>query len=63
MTPFPWKDAIGFGLGILKIPPEHFWRMTPRELAYAIQAVSGRGAPLDRGGLADLMKRFPDEFR
>ena len=63
MTPFPWKDAIGFGLGILKIPPEQFWRMTPRELAYAIQAVSGRGAPLDRGGLADLMKRFPDEFR
>jgi uncharacterized phage protein (TIGR02216 family) len=61
MTPFPWAQAIGFGLGILKLPPEQFWRMTPRELAYAIQAVSGRGAPLDRAAFGDLMKRFPDE--
>lgn len=35
--------------------------MTPRELAYAIEAVRGRVASLDRGGFADLMKRFPDE--
>ena len=61
MKPFPWARAIGFGLGILKLPPEHFWRMTPRELAYAIEAMSGRGAPLGRDGLAELMKRFPDE--
>lgn len=61
MKPFPWKHAIGFGLGVLRLPPEQFWRMTPRELAYAIEVVGGRGAPLDRGGLKDLMKRFPDE--
>ncbi|MEI9803794.1 MAG: rcc01693 family protein [Pseudolabrys sp.] len=61
MEPFPWKQAIGFGLGRLRLPPEQFWRMTPRELAYAIEAVSGRVAPLDRGAMAQLMKRFPDE--
>jgi uncharacterized phage protein (TIGR02216 family) len=61
MTPFPWKQAIGFGLGVLRIPPEQFWRMTPRELACAIEAVTARGAPLDRGTLTDLMRRFPDE--
>lgn len=61
MKPFPWTQAIGFGLGILKLPPEQFWRMTPRELSYAIEAVSGRGAPLDRAAFGDLMKRFPDE--
>ncbi|MDO9414022.1 MAG: phage tail assembly chaperone [Pseudolabrys sp.] len=62
MKPFPWPEAIGFGLGVLKLPPEQFWRMTPRELSYAIEAVrGGRSVPLDRGGLADLMKRFPDE--
>lgn len=61
MKPFPWQQAIGFGLGVLRLPPEQFWRMTPRELAYAIEAVRGRAAPLDRGRLADLMKRFPDE--
>ena len=62
MQPFPWKDAIGFGLGVLKLPPESFWRMTPRELAAAIHAVRGRaGAALPREGLDDLMRRFPDE--
>lgn len=61
MQPFPWKRAIGFGLGVLKLPPEQFWRMTPRELAYAIEAVTGSTAPLGRDGMTDLMKRFPDE--
>jgi uncharacterized phage protein (TIGR02216 family) len=35
--------------------------MTPRELALAIEAVSGRtGDPMRRADLTDLMKRFPD---
>jgi uncharacterized phage protein (TIGR02216 family) len=57
---FPWKEAIGFGLGVLKLSPEQFWRMTPRELAYAVEAVSGRRAPLDRAAFDELMKRYPD---
>jgi uncharacterized phage protein (TIGR02216 family) len=62
MQPFPWKDAIGFGLGVLRLSPEAFWRMTPRELAAAIEAVRGPAtARLDRAGLYDLMRRFPDE--
>jgi len=60
MQPFPWKQAIGFGLGVLKLAPEQFWRMTPRELAYAIEAVSGGRAPLDRASFDHLMKRYPD---
>ena len=60
MKPFPWKEAIGFGLGVLRLPPEQFWRMTPRELAYAIEAVTGRTAPLGRAALGELMKRYPD---
>jgi uncharacterized phage protein (TIGR02216 family) len=62
MQPFPWKDAIGFGLGVLRLSPEAFWRMTPRVLAAAIEAVRGPAtARLDRAGLYDLMRRFPDE--
>jgi uncharacterized phage protein (TIGR02216 family) len=61
LRPFPWKQAIGFGLGVLKLSPEQFWRMTPRELAYAIEAASGRSAPIDRAALTHLMKRYPDE--
>jgi uncharacterized phage protein (TIGR02216 family) len=60
VTPFPWKQAIGFALGVLRISPEQFWRMTPRELALAIEAVSGRAEPLDRASLHELMKRYPD---
>lgn len=61
LAPFPWKQAIGFGLGVLRLAPEQFWRMTPRELAYAIEAASGRGAPIDRAALTQLMTRYPDE--
>ncbi len=61
MQPFPWKQAIGFGLGVLRLSPDAFWRMTPRELACAVEAVTGRKMPLDREGLSDLMKRYPDE--
>lgn len=61
MNPFPWKDAMRFGLGVLRLPPEAFWRMTPRELAAAWGAVMGdRSGPLDRPGLEALMERFPD---
>ncbi len=63
MQPFPWKQAIGFGLGVLRLAPDQFWRMTPRELAYAIETVTGRTAPLDRESLVQLMKSYPDELR
>jgi uncharacterized phage protein (TIGR02216 family) len=59
--PFPWARTIGFGLGILRLSPEAFWQMTPRELAFAIEAVLGRArAPLQRAELAALMTRYPD---
>ena len=60
--PFPWNEAIGFGLGVLRLPPEHFWRMTPRELAHAIAAVRGPGRdPMDRASFDALMQTFPDK--
>lgn len=58
--PFPWDEAIGFGLGVLRLSPDAFWKMTPRELALAIEAVTGRSAPLARRQLDELMTRFPD---
>lgn len=62
MTPFPWKQAIGIGLGVLRLSPQQFWSMTPRELAYAIEAVAGRSPPLDRAVLTQLMTRYPDDL-
>jgi uncharacterized phage protein (TIGR02216 family) len=61
MTPYPWTQAIDFGLGVLRLSPEQFWRMTPRELAYAIEAVMGHNMSLDRSAFTELMKRYPDD--
>ena len=61
MKPFPWAEAIGFGLGVLRLSPAQFWAMTPRELAFAIRAVRGTVLePIDRIALDELMKQFPD---
>jgi uncharacterized phage protein (TIGR02216 family) len=59
----PWEDVIGFGLGVLKLPPEQFWRMTPRELALAAKAHNPRGGAPSRTQLAQLMERYPDGRR
>lgn len=61
MTPFPWGPAMGFGLGVLRLPARDFWALTPRELAAAWGAIMGAPTgPLGRGDLSDLMERFPD---
>lgn len=58
---FPWREAMAFGLGRLRLPPAVFWAMTPRELALAAEGVNGRRAPpLGRGALDELMQRYPD---
>ena len=60
-APFPWKQAMGFGLGVLRLSPDAFWRMTPRELAAAMETVLGpREAALDAESFAALRARFPD---
>lgn len=61
---FPWKHVIGFGLGVLRLSSDAFWRLTPRELACAIEAVRAPCAPpLDRRAFADMMRAFPDGAR
>lgn len=61
MKPFPWDEAMQFGFGVLRLSPEAFWQMTPRELAQAVIGVRGQAVtPIDRGGLEQLMQRFPD---
>lgn len=62
MTPFPWAEAMQLGLGVLRLPPDQFWRMTPRELAAAIAGRRGGATPpLDRAALDELMQRYPDQ--
>ncbi len=51
--------AIGFGL--LRLSPDVFWTMTPREFERAASAMKKRGdEPMRRGEMEMLMKAFPD---
>lgn len=63
VQPFPWDYAMRIALGRLRWTPDAFWRATPRELARAIEGLTGfsaHAAPLDRRALGGLMARFPD---
>ncbi|WP_421930112.1 rcc01693 family protein [Nitratireductor rhodophyticola] len=59
--PFPWSEVMGFAFGVLRLSPDGFWSMTPRELNCALEAVCGSavGVPA-RNDLDQLMERFPD---
>jgi uncharacterized phage protein (TIGR02216 family) len=52
---------MAFGLGVLRLAPDAFWAMTPRELAAAMRALlpADAAAP-SRAGLSELMRRYPD---
>ena len=60
---FPWHEALGLALGVLRWSPEACWRATPRELAAAAAGLAGRRGlgPPARGDLDRLMAAFPDE--
>jgi len=53
------------GLGALRLPPNVFWAMTPRELDAALRGVYGMAAshPMSRAGLSALMDMYPDKDR
>jgi uncharacterized phage protein (TIGR02216 family) len=58
---FPWRELMALGFGRLRLDSAAFWAMTPRELAAAIEGLTGVwAAPPDRAALDALMRRFPD---
>lgn len=53
-----WRALIALGLGQLRLPPETFWSLTPREL----RAMLGPPTePMTRAALDALAARFPDD--
>lgn len=54
-----WPGLMRLGLGALRLSPEAFWAMTPRELAAAIGAQCV-AAPMTRDRLRSLARQFPD---
>lgn len=60
MTPFPWDDAARFAFRILKLTPDAFWRITPKELAMMAKAHTPQHLSMKRNDFQALMKEFPD---
>lgn len=51
------------GLGLLRLAPDTFWKMTPRELERALAPLRGPvSGPPGRADLDRLMRRFPDRL-
>ncbi len=60
--PFPWKEAMGFGFGVLRLSSKDFWSMTVRELEAAMQAHFGTSdATVSRQWLRETMEKNPDQ--
>jgi uncharacterized phage protein (TIGR02216 family) len=52
---------MAFGLGVLRLPPKHFWSMTLREMAAAMRgALPDQPERLAKARLDELMQRYPD---
>lgn len=51
---------MGLGLGVLRLSPEAFWRMTLPELAAVAETIFPAERAPSRGKFAELMGRFPD---
>lgn len=48
------------GMGELRLSPEIFWKMTPRELAAITMLEAHQGLVCPRDALETLMSQFPD---
>ena len=59
--PTSWQDIMTFAFGVLKITPDTFWAMTPREFDAAARPYLPTDTNVKRGVLAALMQAFPDQ--
>jgi uncharacterized phage protein (TIGR02216 family) len=58
---FPWREAMAIGFGRLRLSSREFWALTPRELAAAIEGLTGTmHTPMDRAAFDELARRYPD---
>ncbi|MGF1550903.1 MAG: rcc01693 family protein [Paracoccaceae bacterium] len=63
MSGVDWDALMRAGLGALRLAPEAFWSMTPKELARALEGAGLAGSPgraPARDALDAMMARYPD---
>lgn len=52
---------MAIGMGVLRLPPDTFWRMTLPELSAAAGVFTKAGDGMSRRDLRELSVLFPDE--
>lgn len=59
---YPFSDAMIFGFGVLRLSPECFWSMTPREFRAAARPYlpDATDRRMTQADLSQLMTSFPD---
>lgn len=60
MSRVAWPALMDLGLRRLGLRPAEFWDLTPGELMFLAGAEGGEPSVLTRGGLAELMEKYPD---
>lgn len=55
-----WPLLMRLGLGVLRLPPNSFWSMTPRELSAALNPNASAPSPMSLAELNALAARYPD---
>ena len=60
-TAASWQDLMAFAFGILKLSPDIFWSMTPREFNAAAMPYLTPFNQTGRTTLTALMQAFPDQ--
>jgi uncharacterized phage protein (TIGR02216 family) len=59
-----WEDILALAYGVMRLPPDAFWAMTPREFDAAARPYLPSASTFTaRRDLAALMRAFPDTDR
>jgi uncharacterized phage protein (TIGR02216 family) len=56
-VPFPWEEAMALGLNRLRLTPDLFWSLTPRELLLIANGLAS-GSALGRADMEALVARY-----
>ena len=51
---------MAFGLGVLRLSPDAFWRLTLKEFSAVMEVMAPGAQSLGRQNLTELMRRYPD---
>lgn len=56
-----WPEVLHVGLCVLRLSPQKFWRLSPREFMAMAGGYRPHRVAMERADMEALMRLFPDE--